>query len=121
MHPSNAEWLAVPGNLMYVSGRDVGLATFDYPGLYSVHWFYTDVKGKEAVKLAVDMLDDVFTNHGAKAVRGVIHMDNKPARFLAKHMGYERISIEEFADGPNEVILLTKENFNRCKEKIYGT
>lgn len=117
MAPSNEEWLKVPGNLMYRYGEDVGLATYDYPGLYSVHWFFRS-KGKEALKVTALMLDDLFTHHGAKVVRGVIHMDNKPARFLAKYLGFERISIEEFPDGPNELILLPKEVFHQVKEKL---
>lgn len=118
--PDNATWLNVPGNLMYRLDDDVGLATYDYPGLFAVHWFFKS-KGKAALKTAVAMLDDLFTNYGAKAVRGVIHMDNKPSRRLAKYIGFERISVEEFLDGPNELILLPREVFNQFKEKINGS
>jgi hypothetical protein len=117
MHPSDEVWLGIPENVMYQKDDDVGLATYDYPGLFAVHWFFRS-KGKDALRTAVEMLDDLFTNYGALAVRGVIHMDNKPSRFLAKRLGFERISIEEFLDGPNELILLTKETFNRVKETM---
>jgi hypothetical protein len=80
MHPSDEVWLGIPENVMYQKDDDVGLATYDYPGLFAVHWFFRS-KGKDALRTAVEMLDDLFTNYGALAVRGVIHMDNKPSRF----------------------------------------
>lgn len=110
-------WVANTQNIMYEKGDDVGLATYDYPGLYTVHWFFK-TKGKGALVSAAEMLDDLFTNYGAKAVRGVIHMDNRPSRFLAKYVGFEKISVEEFLDGPNELMLLPKDRFYQHKDKI---
>lgn len=121
MHPSNEAWLDVPENRMYVKGDDVGLATFDYPGMYSVHWFFKS-RGKAAILTAVEMLDRLFSDDpDVKVVRGVTPKSLRGARLLAKYLGFETISMEEFADEPNELMLLTKENFIRCKEKIYGT
>lgn len=118
MEPDNAAWLSIPHNLMYVSGDDVGLATFDYPGLYAVHWFFKS-RGKAAIKTCIMMLDKVFGEHGAQAVRGVTPMDNKPARMLAKYVGCETISIETYPDGKEyEIMLLSKDRFNQFKEKI---
>jgi hypothetical protein len=111
-------WVANTKNVMYEKGPDVGLATYDYPGLYTVHWFFKS-KGKQALVSAAEMLNDLFTNYGAKAVRGVIHMDNKPSRFLAKYVGFEKISVEEFLDGPNELMLLYKDRFYQHKDKIW--
>lgn len=117
MAPSNEEWLLKPDNLMYVSGEDVGLATFDYPGLYCVHWFFKS-RGKKAIKTCIEMLDKVFGEHEAQAVRGVTPIDNKPARFLAKYVGCETVSIETYADGLEyELMILSKERFNQFKEK----
>lgn len=117
MDPDNKTWLETPGNVAYRIGDNIGLATLDYPGLYCVHWFFT-AKGKEAIRICQTMLDKVFSEHGAEAVRGVTPIDNKPARFLAKYVGCETISIETFADGTTcELMLLSKERFNQFKEK----
>lgn len=116
MFPDNATWLSNPYNLMYRIGDDIGLATFDYPGLYTVHWFFKS-RGKAAIKVCQDMLTEVFEKHGAEAVRGVTPIENKPARFLAKYVGCETISIEEFPQGTYELMLLSKERFNQFKEK----
>lgn len=120
MEPDNKTWLEVPGNLAYTIGEDLGLATFDYPGLYAVHWFFKS-KGLEAVKVCLTMLDKVFGEHGAQAVRGVTPIDNKPARRLAKYVGCETISIEEYPDGLYEIMILSKDRFNQFKEKINGS
>jgi hypothetical protein len=41
MGDSNKDWLETPGNVAYTIGDNLGLATFDYPGLFAVHWFFT--------------------------------------------------------------------------------
>lgn len=120
MHPDNETWLKVPGNVAYTIGDNLGMATFDYPGLYAVHWFFK-AKGLEAVKTCLAMLEPIFAEHGAQAVRGVTPMDNKPARRLAKYVGCETISIEEYPDGPYEIMILSKDRFNQFKEKINGS
>lgn len=112
MAPDNKTWVNVEGNLMFRLGDDVGLATYDYPGMYTVHWFYKS-RGKAALKVAAIMLNEVFTKHGAEVVRGIIALDNKPSIYLSRYLGYVRLSVEEFSDGPNEVILLTKSAFNK--------
>jgi hypothetical protein len=121
MGNSNAEWLATPGNVMYVSGDDIGLATFDYEGLYAVHWFFKS-RGKTAMKVCIAMLTRLFDEQGAKAIRGVTPVNNKPARFLAKYVGMETLSIDVHPDGEEyELMLLSKDRFNHFKEKINGS
>jgi hypothetical protein len=120
MEPDNKTWLEVPGNVAYTVGEDLGMATFDYPGLYAVHWFFKS-RGREAVEVCIAMLEKVFGEHGAKVVRGVTPMNNLPARRLAKYVGCETISIEEYPDGPYEIMLLYKDRFNQFKEKINGS
>ena len=112
MAPDNKTWVNVGGNLMFRLGDDIGLATYDYPGMYTVHWFFKS-RGKAAIKTAVVMLNEVFTKYGAEVVRGIIALDNKPSVFLSRYVGFQRISVEEFADGLNEVILLTKSAFHK--------
>ena len=110
MAPDNKTWVNIEGNLMFRVGDDVGLATYDYPGMYTVHWFFKS-RGKAALKTAFAIGEELFTTHGARVLRGVIGLDNKPSIYLSRYAGFKRISIEEFPDGPNEVILLTKSDF----------
>lgn len=120
MGNSNKEWIEKTENVAYTIGDDVGLATFDYPGLYAVHWFFKS-RGKQALRSAVAMLDDLFTNYGAKAVRGVIPLANAPSRRLSKYLGFETVLIDKFADGEDyEIMLVSKETFNQFKERYNG-
>ena len=111
MEPDNKTWLDVEDNLMFRIGDDVGLGTYDYPGLYTCHWFFKS-RGKAAIQTATTMLHELFNNYEVAAVRGVIAIDNRPSIYLSRYLGFKRISVEEFKDGPNEVILLTKSDFN---------
>ena len=110
MGPDNHTWVNIERNLMYRLGDDVGLATYDYPGVYTVHWFFKS-KGKEALRVARIMLDYLFMKHEPEVLRALVLMENKPSRYMAKYMGFEHLSVEEFSDGPTEVMILTKKVF----------
>lgn len=103
-------WLAGP-NVMYSSGDSIGLATLEYPGVYNVHWFFT-VRGRDALDLAFEMLDDLFNTVGAEIVRGITKVELRGARYLAKKVGFTSLGVLEFHDGPNELMFLSKEAFN---------
>jgi hypothetical protein len=110
-------WVENLNNRMYVNEQgDVGLATFEYSGVYNVHWFFQS-RGKEAIKVAKAMIDRLFKDTDAKIVRGLTPVDVKAARFLAKHVGFTSYGLVECPedDGPNEgvceLMLMTKEEF----------
>lgn len=109
-------WLANRYNIMYVEGDDVGLLTFEYPGVYNAHWFFKS-RGKDALDTAFDMLDDLFNTSDAKAIRGITPIDLKGARYLAKRLGFISMGIEEYPDGKYEVMVLTKNDFNLRREQ----
>jgi RimJ/RimL family protein N-acetyltransferase len=68
------------------------------------------------------MLGPVFEEHGAKAIRGVVPVDNKPSRRLAKYVGCETFSIETYPDGEKyELMILSKERYNQFKERYNGS
>lgn len=111
-------WIGNRKNVMYViDNGDVGLATYEYPGLYNVHWFFNQTRGKAAIKLAQEMLDALFQDEGAQIVRGLTPVDLKPARWLAKYIGFKSYGVVKCPedDGPNEgfceLMLLTKHEF----------
>lgn len=111
-------WLANQNNLMYVVGDNVGLATYEYPGCYTVHWFFT-ARGKEALDLAFAMHDKLYRD-GAEITRGLTPIDLKEARYLAKRLGYETLEVMEFDDGFYDVMCLTKQAFDIQWKKRYG-
>ena len=103
-------WVDNHDNVMLVDDENVGMATAEYPGLHTVHWFYT-VRGREALNLARKMLDRLFTEHKAQAIRGLTPVEIKGARWLARQVGLKSYGILEFPDGPYELFCLTKEEF----------
>lgn len=104
-------WVRNHNHVMLVDGDNIGLATFEYPGLYTVHWFYT-VRGREAIKLARRMLDVMFTEYGAQAIRGITAKDLKAARWLAKQVGLTSYGEYVGWDGQAyEIQCITKQEF----------
>lgn len=105
------DWLdPLNGNIMLVDGDNIGLATKEYPGVYTVHWFYK-VRGREAIRLARKMLDHMFTKYGALAVRGVTKTDMKAARWASRQVGMRSYGFVQFKDGEHELFCMTKEEF----------
>lgn len=109
-----AAWINNKNNIMLTSGKDVGCATYDYPGVYSVHWFFREAKGRAAITLARNLLREMFTTYGAETIRGVTPMSIKAARWLAKQVGLTSYGILDYHDAePHELMCITKEEFMR--------
>lgn len=109
------EWVGKLANIMVVEGDNVGLAAYEYPGVYSVHWFYK-VRGREALKLAERMLDFVFTHYGVETVRGMTETRLKAARWAARQVGYTSHGVVEKGGKEYELFTLTKGDFYNQKD-----
>jgi hypothetical protein len=106
-----AHWLDDENNIMLIENDDVGLATFEYFGLYTVHWFY-ESRGRDAIGVAKRMIKWMFDNTGCQVIRGLTPIDIKPARWLAKHVGLKSYGTVSFADETCELMMTTKDTFN---------
>lgn len=104
------KWWSFPDNIMLVDGDDVGLATYEYPGVYSCHLYFKS-KGRKAIKQGRAMLLHLFDNYEAKAVRGLIKTQFKAARWAARQMGWVSLGVVKFPNGDDELFYGTKENF----------
>jgi hypothetical protein len=104
-------WVNNPHNIMWEEDGSIGLATFEYPGMYSCHWFFK-VRGKEAHDLARKMLDDLFSNE-AKIVRGLTSMEPKyrAVRLAARRLGMKSYGVINCPEGDHELLCMTKEEF----------
>lgn len=104
-------WFDNTNNLMFADGENVGLATLEYPGVYTVHWYFK-VRGRDAIELAKRMLKNLFENYGAETIRGIVRVDLKASRWGARQVGCKSVGIFKFADGEdNEVFIVTKDDF----------
>lgn len=110
-------WVGNTNNVMYVEeDGSVGLCTYEYPGLFTVHWYFK-AKGREALNLAVRMLDDLFTNYGAKAVRGLTKVQLKAAKWAARKIGMKSYGVVKFPTGEYELLYMTKDEFYSYNKK----
>lgn len=106
------EWLNTLDNRMYVEGRSLALFTYEYPGVYTGHWFFTDEhRGREAIKLARRILTKFFQEENVQIIRGLVKVENKPSRWAARQAGFTSHGIFEFPKGAHELFTLTKDDF----------
>lgn len=104
-------WFEIPECKMVISGDNVGLATYDYPGVYTVHWYY-EVRGRQAIELAKEMCSVMFTDYGAETLRGIIKKRLKASRWATRQVGFKSIGFTTDAHGEEcEVLCATKDNF----------
>lgn len=109
-------WYEGPGNFMLSDGDSVGIATFEYPGLYNIHWFF-GVRGRAALNLATDMLRYIFDHKDVKGIRGWIRDDLKPSKWGARQVGMKSLGVFTDPKGTYELFYMTKEDF---KDKVNG-
>lgn len=103
-------WTANEKNVMWDEDGSIGLATYEYPGVYSLHWFYR-IRGRAAMDLARRMVDDLFTNYDAHSVRGLTPVKNRAARLAARWLGMKSYGVIMTTDGEHELFCMTKKEF----------
>lgn len=103
-------WFNMPTNLMFEEDGNVGLATLEYPGVYSLHWYFK-VRGRAAIELAQRMVKNLFDNYGAKSVRGLIRKDFKASRWACRQVGLKSFGFIETPKGEVELFCATRDEF----------
>jgi hypothetical protein len=108
---SAEQWLSVPENIMYHEGDSVGLFTYEYPGVYSGHWFFSDHRGREALNLAKKFLGKLFSETPAQAIRGLTDANLRQARWAARQIGMTSYGMITINDKEYELFCMTKKEF----------
>lgn len=109
-------WVANKNNILLQDGEDVCFFTFEYPGVYTGHYFFK-AKGKEVLSKGVEVLRWMF-GHDAKAIRGETPIENRAARLMNRKVGFTSYGIIESPKwGPHEHFIMTQEEF---KERHNG-
>lgn len=108
-------WVDNHNNIMLVDGDDVTIATFEYPGVYTLHWFYVS-RGRKAFEVARKALDKMFTEYDSKILRGLTPVELKAARWMAKKVGLKSYGMLEFPNGTHEIMCITKNDYEQQKE-----
>lgn len=102
------EWVKNVNNVMLRDNDSTGIFAYEYPGLYTGHYFFR-VGGRKAINLAKAMLSEMFENYGAKAIRGLTKTDNRPALWITRQLGFKSCGLIETENGEHELFVLTKE------------
>lgn len=80
------------GNLAFTDGAAVMLFPWMEGAAYEVHFMFPKpVRGKAAVEAASEMIDRVFTEHGARVIYGYPPRDNRAVRTLGYRLGFRPI------------------------------
>lgn len=109
-------WLADIKNVMLVEDDNVGLACFEYPGVYTGHYFYKSARGRDALRLAERMMLKMIEDHNAKAFTGVTPTRIKAARWFNRNLGFTSYGIIESERGPHEMFCITADEVLKRKE-----
>lgn len=106
------EWLKDERNIALTDGLgSFSLFEYNLPGVYTGHWFF-QVRGKEAIRLAEQMLSEIFSDaYDVKVIRGLTPLQNLGARWLAKRMGFTGNGVTQTENGPCELFILTKDQY----------
>lgn len=107
-----AAWLGNVKNVMLEDNGSVGLAVYEYPGVYTGHYFFK-VGGRKALSLARDMMNWMIENQGAKAFTGITPADNKAARWFNRNLGFTSFGLVDTERGPHEMFCITADEFKR--------
>jgi hypothetical protein len=111
-----ADWLANDKNIALASDEgDVSLFEWqeELPGSVCGHFFFF-CRGKAAKQLALQMIDEVFTNYPeVNRIVGLTPMDNKPALWMTRQLGFTDCGVvDELAD-PHRLSQLTRDDWDK--------
>lgn len=104
-------WLEDPENIALTDNEgNYLLFTYDAPGIYSPHVFFT-VRGKEALALCNDMLEELFFTCPVQVLRGLTPVEKLPARWFARKIGFKSLGEVETVFGWCELTMMTRDDF----------
>lgn len=92
------------GNYSLFEGQDLGV--------YVGHYFFSNKKGREALKLAKEMLQFMFDVNQATIILGATPTENKKAIWISRQLGFKYVKQINSEVGKLEICQLTEKDFN---------
>lgn len=109
------EWLLNDDNLAFANEfGDVALFEWMYPGVYTGHYFFL-CRGKQALNTSRETLDLVFRDYPVKVIRGITPIAHLGARWMSRQLGFKSHGLVETPKGPEEMFILTKDDWEGNK------
>jgi hypothetical protein len=108
------EWVANQNNILLEN--DLGdLAIFEsYLGprnLVGHYWFKS--RGKTAIKVAHEFLNEVFNVYDAQVISGLTPLTHLGARWMNKHLGFKSYGIIKINEEPYEQFILHRTEYKQ--------
>jgi len=101
-------WLDDDNNIAYIDDGSVALFQRFRPGIVIGHYFFK-VKGKMAIKLAKEIISEVFKTE--EAIMGMTPLVNLKARWMNRQLGFKSNGVIDGKEGPCELVILTKKEW----------
>lgn len=81
-----------PLNVIYGTREGACLAEYVRPGVYSGHFLYAQaVRGREVLRRTREYIKMLWFEHGAHMLYGIIPVENKASRTMARLLGFTPI------------------------------
>lgn len=114
------DWLANSDNICLTDGHgNFSLFERELPYLVSGHLFFKESKGKDAVILAKQMLEEVFTGpYSIRIVRGLTPLQKLGARWVAKKIGFVSHGVVQTIVGPCELFILSHDEWSSKRNNL---
>lgn len=105
-----ATWLRTPGNISIANDAgDVILFERATVGVYEFHWLQMKTKGREAVRITLDAIDEVFREKDCAMMFGLVPVDRRDSKLMARWIGSKSVGIVPTEHGPCEMFIMTRE------------
>ena len=98
------EWFKKPENYCIREGLNLGFAEPKSPGVYWVHFCFHTCRGRDAIRLTVKMLRQLFQDCPIKSAIGLVHEDNKKASWVCRKAGFISLGHVETENGTCEML-----------------
>jgi hypothetical protein len=94
-------------NVLLKDGDNLGLFEYDSPGVYSGHYLF---RSGGAYERARAMIACMFSEHGARVIKGLTPVDNTAALRLTRKLGFTSYGTIDTVAGEMELSILTKDD-----------
>ncbi len=104
---SGAAWLANDRNVPIVfDNGDIALFDYEDEGIYQVHFLF-ESRGRQAIAHAKQAFDQLFINHNATLIFGLVPDFRRDVKLLARWAGGKSQGIRQTSEGPCELFVLS--------------
>jgi hypothetical protein len=93
-------------------GGDVNLFQFQADGVYIGHFFYVS-RGREALRVARDMLARIMTYDEVKVIIGLTPVEKLGAKWLTRKLGFKSYGEVDTVPGRCEMFVLSRMEYEK--------